>query len=313
MKVKAYSNIGKRDNNEDYLAAGDHLFVLCDGVGGHSHGEFASQFIVNSLLRKMKGIEKANITLDFVNEIILDVQEELNACLKENPEYIGMGTTVCSTFISNNAIYLAHIGDSRIYFADPIKRRFWHSTDHSFVAELINSGIINENEAKDHYLSNQITRAIQANHKSEISGADLMKIENVGARSMILMCTDGVLESFNNGEIANLLCNWDMTIGEKIEQIERKCLLFSKDNHSALLIEFELQDQIVASNKDELTWTYLSSDESIQNVNESGYINEKDIQDGLGKSDRYLNKVIRIALLTFLILLIAFLTFSLLR
>ncbi len=315
MKIVSYSAIGTRNNNEDFIAVSDFVFTLCDGVGGIDKGEVASRFVADSIIRKTQGVNRSSFSSKWVQEIIVEIQDELNRSLTEIPDNFGMGTTLCAVFVANQEVLLAHIGDSRIYVIKPCERKYWHSTDHSTVAELLQSGIINDEEAKTHSRRNQITRAIQAVPAVEVSKADISVLTKVENGDLIFMCSDGVLEAYNDSDLVDTLCDTTLEINKKLELIKLKCLSVSSDNHSAILLEFEDDDQFNSLAEDNLNWIYLpvkndTDMDSIASILPNS-INEE-ISDIGQKSDK-LNKVIKIALYTFAILFIAFLTLTMLK
>ncbi len=54
MEVLSFSNIGKRDNNEDYISVTTNCLIVCDGVGGVNKGEIASEFVATKLSNSLK-------------------------------------------------------------------------------------------------------------------------------------------------------------------------------------------------------------------------------------------------------------------
>ncbi|MDP3914236.1 MAG: protein phosphatase 2C domain-containing protein [Bacteroidota bacterium] len=315
MKISSYTSIGKRENNEDFIAFNDFVFTLCDGVGGIAKGEVASRFVGDSVIRKAQGINRTSFSVEWVQKIIGEIQDKLNKSITENPENYGMGTTLCAVFISDKEVLLAHIGDSRIYVVKPSEKKYWRSTDHSTVEELVQSGIINNEEAKNHSRRNQITRAIQANSGGEVSKADISALTKVESGDLIFMCSDGVLEAYNDSEIVDILCDTALEINKKLELIKLKCLSVSSDNHSAILLEFEDDDQINLLGEDKLNWIYRpvtnnsNMDSMANNLPDFIYKGNS----GIGQKSDKLNKVVKIALYTFAILFVAFLTLTMLK
>ncbi len=312
MKIVSYSDIGARNNNEDSIALGEFVFALCDGVGGISKGEVASRFVASSIIRKMQGVEKSSISAQLVQKIVFEIQDELNKSLTDHPDYHGMGTTLCAVFTSDKEVLLVHIGDSRIYFVKPNEKKYWRTTDHSTVAELVQSGILKEEDAKNHYLSNQITRAIQAIQGIEPSVPDLTTTDNIETGDLIFICSDGVLESFSDKDLLEILIDKNTKLNKKLETIEVKCKKGSSDNNTAIILEFEDEDQINTQTENDLNWNYLpNQDPESQASDNNQQTKAKTNKQANIKSNNSLNTIIRIALYTFAILFIAFLTLTL--
>lgn len=310
MKIESYSDIGARDNNEDSIALGEFVFALCDGVGGISKGEVASRFVTSSIIRKMEGVEKSSITAKLVKKIVFEIQDELNKSLTDNPDCNGMGTTLCAVFISDKEVLMTHIGDSRIYFVKPNEKKYWRTTDHSTVAELVQSGILKEEDAKNHYLSNQITRAIQAIPGIELSVPDIRVTDDIETGDLIFICSDGVLESFNDKDLLKIITNENTTLNKKLETIKEKCKKGSSDNNTAIILEFEDEDQIITQTDNDLNWNYLPNQDTENQTSDNNLQTKANKQSNI-KSYNSLNTIIRIALYTFAILFIAFLTLTL--
>lgn len=316
MKLASYSNIGKRANNEDSIAIGKSVVVLCDGVGGINKGEVASSFVASKIVEKTLGLEKNFISAELVQVIVRDTQLEIIKTIENHPENFGMGTTLCAVFFAENEVLLTHIGDSRIYYVKPDEKKYWRTTDHSTVAELVQTGFIKEEEARTHFLSNQITRAIQANPEIKPALADITSVKKTEPGDLIFICSDGVMESFTDIDILELLTDKSLTIKTKINLIESKCLFSSSDNNSAVLLEFEKDDERISNSETELNWISYPAKELNQkenfDVNSSA---EKPAKKTESTDDRTnpLNRIIKIALFTFAVLFIAFLTMTLFK
>jgi protein phosphatase len=310
MKIVSFSEIGRRNNNEDYIADGDFVFVLCDGVGGIAKGEVASKFVANSLVKKMEGINQSLISVALVQELIYQVQTELNLYLTNRPDCYGMGTTLCTVFISEKEVIFAHIGDSRIYFVKPKAGKYWRTTDHSMVAELVRSGIISEKDIRNHHLNNQITRAIQAIPEFEVAKPDITSVQKAEEGDLIFLCSDGVLEAFDDESLLDILNDKALSSTAKLELIQLKCHDLSSDNSSAILIEFEKVDEIIGDIDFSTDWSVLPNQKLRTQSDEHTKGNHKTEED---HKERNINKLMKIALYTFLILFIALITLSIIK
>ena len=258
MKLQQFNQIGKRGNNEDFLGHNEKCVLVCDGVGGHVSGEIASRFIVDYILNATKESEDA-FSKTMLQEKITEAQQKMNETLIEHPEWVKMGTTFTGLFFSKEAVFAAHIGDSRIYLIRPSEKKIWHTWDHSLVGELMKHNEITRETGRHHPMGNRISKAIIANEKGKTAKADIVKLDLLKPGDIFLLCSDGVNEAWPEHELMDLLCDTSLSLEEKKQQISLKCNELSKDNNTAYLIEFEADDEISVGNNDDIQW--LSLDE----------------------------------------------------
>jgi protein phosphatase len=225
------SQLGKRSNNEDNFGLNKGLsFVVCDGVGGAEKGEIASEIVVRSFVDAFRENENAD-----ANVVLKNTEDKLSAYIKEHPEALGMATTLTFSQVRSNGIYIAWVGDSRIYqFRNG--SIIFKTTDHSWVNEALRSGIINAAEAINHPKSNIITRAVQGSHKP--TTADTRLLTDVQKGDLFLHCSDGVLESWDDDSLKALFSskNEPKII---VELINNECNKNSKDNYTAIVYKVE--------------------------------------------------------------------------
>jgi PPM family protein phosphatase len=226
-----FSEIGKRANNEDNGGWNKgSAYIVCDGVGGNEKGEVASEIITSTLLQMFK----ENI-LTSAEGALQTVESKLTDYITQNPESMGMASTLVMTIVRPNGIMAAWVGDSRIYQFRKGKIVF-RTTDHSWVNEALAAGILTEEEAVNHPKSNIITRAIQGNHKPV--EAQEVWISDIQPNDMFLLCTDGVLETWTDEELSSLFAEANDTdaIANKLKQ---ECAITSKDNNTAIVFRIE--------------------------------------------------------------------------
>ena len=166
---QAIYELGQRDNQEDSIwplqgqaTDQDFFFILCDGMGGHEHGEVASRIVSQSLAQYLR---------DHVNpeEIVSDqmLGEALEAAYQaldqaDDEAAKKMGTTLCLLLFHRGGLTTMHIGDSRIYHVRPsAKKLLYQSKDHSLVYDLYQTGEISYEEMATSPQKNIITRAMQ--------------------------------------------------------------------------------------------------------------------------------------------------------
>lgn len=250
---QAIYELGRRANQEDYIypvkgqaTAITRLFLLCDGMGGHEHGEVASQAVAEA----MAGVLEP--CLDSSDSVLADEQilQAVDGAYRQldgidNGGLRKAGTTMTMLALNKGGVTVAHIGDSRIYHFRPKTGTILYiSRDHSLVYELFQAGEISFEEIKTHPHRNIITRAIMPGSDNK-SRPDIMHTTNIMAGDYFLMCSDGILENITDQELLALFCSEDSD--------EEKCRKLTDltannaDNHSAYIIRI---DDVVAEPDD---------------------------------------------------------------
>jgi serine/threonine protein phosphatase PrpC len=200
--------------------------------------------------------------LDVVNkislqELIVSAQLEINRELVETPEANGMGTTFAGVFRGDDAFYIVHLGDSRIYWVKPRSEQIWHTWDHSMVGNLMQMGEITREEGRFHPNGNRISKAIIANADGKTSKPDISKVTQVDAGDLFLICSDGVTEAWSEYELVEVLCDSQKTVEQKLASIQERCAEQSKDNNTAILLEVDTQLALNGADNEEISWLTL--------------------------------------------------------
>ena len=263
MKAYKFSQLGKRSNNEDSLGITDGLITVCDGMGGHEYGERASAFVVDGMTKAFNTVKPLG-KMD-IQQQINKVHEELNHLLDNEPELEKMGTTFTGVFITPDVWYAAHIGDSRIYLFRSSEKKLWHTWDHSLVGELMRTHEITIEAGRFHPMSNRISKAIIAQKDGKPVNASIVKIDNLKAGDVLLLCSDGVIESWGDLELVRLFSDTNMSFEDKVEKLRQQCEANSKDNNTAIVAEIEESDAISFGNDEELDWTTFEDVEADYN------------------------------------------------
>ena len=247
MKIEIYQpqaiwELGQRDNQEDSIfpAFGkatddDRLFILCDGMGGHEHGEVASQTVCKAMSDTLLSLSKQSFTDDDLLYALQAAYRQLD-CL-DNSHLKKMGTTLCLLYFHKGGLTAAHIGDSRIYHIRPKENRIlYQSRDHSLVYDLYQAGEISYDEMRTSTQKNIITRAIQPGEENRVRPA-IVHIADIQPGDFFYICSDGMLEQMSNDELCRLLS------ADGSDEKKRKQLVAAtsdnKDNHSAYLIHIK--------------------------------------------------------------------------
>jgi serine/threonine protein phosphatase PrpC len=149
-KSAAVSHVGKiRANNQDSGYAGEHLFVVADGMGGHAGGDVASAIAVNRIVETDRQFASSSDAEFALHTALTAANAQLAETVFDHSELTGMGTTVSGMLLVNGQVVIAHIGDSRIYLLRQGELT-QVTADHTFVQRLVDSGRITEEEAAVH-------------------------------------------------------------------------------------------------------------------------------------------------------------------
>ena len=243
-KPQCYTAKGQKPNQEDSLfpqegeASKDtRVFLVCDGMGGHENGEVASACVaetIGKMTASMPVCSAAEMQCCF-EKALQQAYANLDE-LDHSDSYKKMGTTLTFLALCTDGVLVAHIGDSRVYQMRPGKGIIFQTRDHSLVNDLIASGEITEEEAKNHPQRNVITRAIMP-HQEYPSKATYKILHDIKEGDLFFLCCDGVVEQLDNKELCSYLLN-TKPLEERINSIRKACEERStRDNNTAYLIE----------------------------------------------------------------------------
>jgi protein phosphatase len=252
MKIvyQALSDVGrKRKGNEDslFVNADQNLFVVADGMGGHAAGEVASRVAaesINEFVCLTGGDEEItwpfgldeNISYDGnrLKTAIRYANRKVLEATREKSEYEGMATTVAAVLVDGDTANLGHVGDSRVYLVREggISQL---TSDHSWVNEQIQSGVISADQARSHPLRNVVTRALGGKPDLLVD----MQVQKLQAGDTLLLCSDGLTTMVPDERIAELV----EAAGGDMEKAARELVAAAnagggEDNITVLLIHF---------------------------------------------------------------------------
>ncbi len=238
MKTFSMTDIGKRrEINQDYMftsetAVGNlpNLFLVADGMGGHKAGEYASRFTVDTIVEAVRN-SKETEPVTIMKEAVTRANDMLIEEARADETKSGMGTTIVAATLMGEKLYIANVGDSRLYVVNQEITQI--TRDHSLVEEMVRLGEMNKEEAKVHPDKNIITRAIGAVNELVI---DFFEVE-VQPEDTILMCTDGLTNMIEDEDIRKIIIG-QRDIAEKAEKlIETANANGGKDNITVVVIE----------------------------------------------------------------------------
>jgi PPM family protein phosphatase len=204
-----------RERNEDYVLMDEALglYLVCDGMGGHSAGDVASAITANTIaeiLRENSAVlttyagdprNRARRKVKFLLErAVQDACQAVWQAAQRDKSKQGMGTTVALMLICGRNAFVAHVGDSRVYLVRD--RTLCQLTeDHTLLNDMLKHGTASPEKAKNHPYRNALTRAvgIQPAVQPDILHVELM----LGDR--FLVCSDGLTAYVQGDDMLSLL------------------------------------------------------------------------------------------------------------
>lgn len=191
-----------REHNEDFVYAGHNLIAVADGVGGNVFGEIASELVVAAIAYLDDRMYVADPG-DEVREAAEHANSRLVAAIQDNPELLGMATTLTALRLDGDTVVVLNVGDSRAYLArDGVCRAI--TRDDSLVQELVDAGEITDDEALHHPLRSVVLQSLSG-------GAFTPTVDSLvtvpGDR--YLVCSDGLSDYVTGAEIAGILLGYD--------------------------------------------------------------------------------------------------------
>lgn len=241
MKPQVYFLTDKgarRESNQDACLANESvgLFVVADGMGGHSGGEVASEMAVKTVEEIFLDPEVPDLS---PREVVLKSYEDasqriFDRAANESPELSGMGTTMVLCYFRNKHIYIANVGDSRCYlFAKPY---LWQVTeDHSLINEQIRAGVLTPEQAQHFVGRNVITRSVGY---ERVVHPDIIERE-VQPGETYLLCSDGLSGLVTDAKICEILMK---NSPDKVPQVcvQQAIANGGDDNVTVMVIHFPL-------------------------------------------------------------------------
>jgi len=229
LEISAMSDVGlTRTHNEDSIGndADMGLAVLADGMGGYRAGEIASAIAINMVMERLrKELERA-----YPGELddgtgytkgTLMVQEAMNKAnavifqsAQDQPQCHGMGTTVLTVFFYDDRMSVGHVGDSRLYrLRDDAFEQL--TVDHSLVQELVDKGFYSPEEARRSAQRNLVTRALGIGPQVRTEVFE----ETVSPGDLFLLCSDGLTDLVEDGEIHLTLSKYSANLEQAAQQL----------------------------------------------------------------------------------------------
>lgn len=249
IRYAAKTDVGmKRTHNEDYfsLIEDEQLFIVADGMGGHSSGEVASRMAAETVSEFYQRTKDEDATWPYKMDKNLSYIENRLACgiklanykiyeaASKDIRFKGMGTTVVTLLINGNKIYVAHVGDSRCYRVrgDAIEQI---TRDHSLLEDYKDAKPdMTEEEERNFPHKNVITRALGMRDSVQVD----IHTCGVNEGDLFLLCSDGLSGMVTDDTllqtVKNNSANLEQLVADLVDQANRAG---GTDNITTLVLE----------------------------------------------------------------------------
>jgi PPM family protein phosphatase len=221
----------QRRSNEDREFARAPLFAVADGMGGARAGEVASKIVVETL---EEGLPDGGSNEERLATVVREANARIHQLAQADADRAGMGTTVTAAVVGDDAVSVAHVGDSRAYRIrdDEIERL---TTDHSLVGELVRRGRLTEEEAEEHPQKSVITRALGPEAAVEVDTRSYPSRPG----DIFLLCSDGLTGMVPEERIREIVTEAD-SLPEAGQQLIREANENGgRDNITVVLFRLE--------------------------------------------------------------------------
>ena len=243
MQAYALTDVGRvRTMNQDYIFSSsegigsfENLFIVADGMGGHKAGDYASRFMVEQLVEYMKQQENMGI-IPAMESGIQKINRELYEKSIEDERLSGMGTTLVAATVDHDTMYVANIGDSRLYVIGEQIRQV--TKDHSYVEEMVSLGQMERGSEDYQAKKNIITRAVGTKNTLNI---DFFEV-TLNPGDTILLCSDGLSNMVEDEEICRIVTSGGSLRQRTEELVSEANQRGGKDNIAVILIDPQLSE-----------------------------------------------------------------------
>ena len=194
--------INEDNVNITRLNSGDIVFMVLDGMGGHSKGEKASKIAMSIILENLEKKNSFNSMIEcksYIVKTIKKANKEVNILGSNNMQYYGMGTTLILGYIRKNKMLMCNVGDSRMYsYSNTSIEQL--SEDQTYVQFLYKTGKIKKEDMKIHPKKNVLMNALGTYPSLSIAS----KVFNEVPKN-IMICSDGLYNMVEEDELLEIL------------------------------------------------------------------------------------------------------------
>lgn len=191
-----------RTSNQDAAAAARDFALVADGVGGHAGGDVASRVVTRVVVDGLNGTPAADLDVAALRGLVTGANDALAQESGRDQRLIGLATTFTGVFCGEDEVRVAHIGDSRAYLVrNRIGSRISH--DDSYVQLLVDTGVLDPDEAWQHPQSNLLTQVLAGTSEDAAQVQVIHQHAQLGDRW--LLCSDGLTDYVDERSVLEAL------------------------------------------------------------------------------------------------------------
>jgi protein phosphatase len=242
VRVGAFSDRGRRDNNEDnyFVGSEHHVYMVADGMGGQAAGEIASQIAVEIIPERLKSLSpspKEDEVKSALMAAFVECNEKILAKGAADANAQNLGTTAVVILIRNSQLALAHIGDSQCQLL-----RDHHlevlTEDHNLAEALKKAGTITAEEVPHHRYRNVLYRFLGMKENGVEPDIRFLEMQ---AGDRWLLASDGVTGALSPEEITREMLNRNDPQSCAAELVRLAIENGSKDNATCVVLYIDHQ------------------------------------------------------------------------
>jgi len=243
LKVIGDTHVGnKRTNNEDNFAIfpleEGCLFLVADGVGGRNYGEVASETIVDVMKAlvdsgKFKALSQANMTTMMLTMAVQKAHVSIANKAQEIEKYDGMSSTLTMAYINDHKVWVAQVGDSRLYryHANTLEQL---TGDQTVARALVETGRLSEEQVSQHPDRNTLQQSMGLEAVGQ--PLDIVVTEHEFSKDgFLIACTDGLTDMVEDDQISAILDEKDTADAKLNTLIQTALENGGKDNVTVIV------------------------------------------------------------------------------
>ncbi len=226
----------KRKNNQDSIFFSDepvgslpNLYIVADGMGGHRAGDKASRMAIDITVEFIKKSTLEN-PIAILKRAMIYANNEIYKSASKDPDLNGMGTTMVAAVALDGKLYVANVGDSRLYVVGNEIKQI--TMDHSLVEEMIRSGELERKKGRNHPEKNIITKAMGS--RDEVI-PDFFEID-MEPDDKYLLCSDGLSNMVEDDEIRDIVVDYKDIKDAARALVDRANYYGGSDNISVVIV-----------------------------------------------------------------------------